>query len=134
MFLLRNAWLYRIVFLVLLTLCLSGGAPNLSPHDSPASALSPAEANVVAASVVPQEIPKPETEPLPGLSKKQKRNYMKANFQKMRQDADELATLAKSLQDELNKSNENILSLQIVENADKIEKLAKKIKNMAKGY
>lgn len=65
------------------------------------------------------------------LTPKQQREILKANYSKMKQDADELADLAKSLQDELNKSNENVLSLDVVEKADKIEKLAKKIKNTA---
>jgi len=52
----------------------------------------------------------------------------------MKRDAGELADLAKALQEELNKSNENILSLDIVDKADKIEKLAKRIKGTARGY
>ena len=68
------------------------------------------------------------------LSEKQKRNLLKANFEKMKHDAGELADLAKALQEELNKSNENILSLDIVDKADKIEKLAKKIKGTARGF
>jgi hypothetical protein len=67
----------------------------------------------------------------PPLTAKQQRDLLKANYQKMKQEVDELAGLAKSLQDELNKSNQNILSLQIVDKADKIEKLAKKIKSEA---
>jgi hypothetical protein len=68
------------------------------------------------------------------LSEKQKRTLLKANFEKMKRDAGELADLAKALQEELNKSNENILSLDIVDKTDKIEKLAKKIKGTARGY
>jgi hypothetical protein len=59
---------------------------------------------------------------------------MKANFEKMKRDAGELADLAKALQQELNKSNENILSVDIFEKADKIEKLARKIKGAARGF
>ena len=59
---------------------------------------------------------------------------MKANFEKMKRDAGELTDLAKALQEELNKSNENILSLDIVDKADKIEKLARKIKGTARGF
>jgi hypothetical protein len=70
----------------------------------------------------------------PSLSEKQKRDLLKANFEKMKRDAGELADLAKALQEELNKSNENILSLDIVDKADKIEKLAKKIKGTARGF
>jgi hypothetical protein len=68
------------------------------------------------------------------LSGKQKTSILKANFEKMKRDAGELTDLAKALQEELNKSNENILSLDIVDKADKIEKLAKKIKGNARGY
>jgi uncharacterized phage infection (PIP) family protein YhgE len=68
------------------------------------------------------------------LSGKQKRDLLKANFEKMKRDAGELADLAKALQEELNKSNENVLSLDIVDKADKIEKLARKIKGTARGF
>jgi hypothetical protein len=68
------------------------------------------------------------------LSQKQKNDLLKSNFEKMKRDAGELADLAKALQEELNKSNENILSLDIVDKADKIEKLAKRIKGTARGY
>ncbi|MBZ5565995.1 MAG: hypothetical protein LAP13_26695 [Acidobacteriia bacterium] len=90
---------------------------------------------------VGQQIPLPteqppirQNEPLPGLKEKQKRELMKANYEKMKRDADELASLAKSLQEDVDKSNENVLSLHIVEKAEKIEKLAKRIKSVAKGY
>jgi histone H3/H4 len=75
-----------------------------------------------------------EESPQSPLSPKQKRDLIKANFEKMKRDAGELAQLAKALQEELNKSNENILSLDIVEKAEKIEKLAKRIKGTARGF
>jgi hypothetical protein len=81
-----------------------------------------------------QEIQGQENEPSHGLSPKQKRELLKSNFEKMKQDADELADLAKSLQDELNKSSEHVLSLQVVEKAEKIEKLAHRIKSTARGF
>jgi len=68
------------------------------------------------------------------LSEKQRRSVVKANFERMKHDAKELADLAKALQDDLAKSNENILSLDIVDKADKIEKLARKIKGTARGF
>ncbi len=75
-----------------------------------------------------------QNEPMASLKNKQKRELMKANYEKMKRDADELAALAKSLQEEIDKSNENVLSLHIVDKAEKIEKLAKHIKGVAKGY
>jgi hypothetical protein len=83
----------------------------------------------------PQQGPGPtETAPSVVLSQKQKKDLLKDNFAKMKRDADELADLAKSLQEDLNKSNENVFSLGVVDKADKIEKLAKKIKGTARGY
>jgi hypothetical protein len=68
------------------------------------------------------------------LSDKQKREMLKANFERMKRDAKEMADLAKDLRDQLDKSNENVLSLGIVDKADKIEKLARKIKSTARGF
>ena len=61
-------------------------------------------------------------------------NILKANFEKMKHDAGELADLAKALQQELNKSNENVLSVDVVEKADKIDKLARRINRAARGF
>jgi hypothetical protein len=70
----------------------------------------------------------------PDMVKKQKKELLKENFEKMKSDAGELVELAKSLQADLDKSNENVLSLKVVDRAEKIEKLAKKIKEIARGY
>ncbi|PYV15640.1 MAG: hypothetical protein DMG21_14475 [Acidobacteria bacterium] len=72
-------------------------------------------------------------EPLtPAISEKQKRDLLKYNFGQMKKDAEELATLAKSLEDDLEHSNQNVLSLGVISKAEKIEKLAKKIRSTAK--
>jgi hypothetical protein len=68
-----------------------------------------------------------------GISKKQQRKLLKQNFDRMKEDAEELAALAQSLQEDIEKTTENMLSLEVVEKAEKIEKLAKRIKNTAKG-
>jgi len=80
-----------------------------------------------------QAIQTEENEPARALSPKQKQDLLKSNFEKMKRDADELANLAKSLQDDLNKSNEHVLSLQVVEKSEKIERLARRIKSVARG-
>jgi uncharacterized FlaG/YvyC family protein len=64
------------------------------------------------------------------ISPEQQRKF---RFEKMKRDVDELADLIKALQEEVNKSNENVLSRGIVDKADKIGKLAKKIKGSARG-
>jgi hypothetical protein len=79
--------------------------------------------------------PAPQNPDLPpDMVKKQKRELLKQNFEKMKSNADELVELSKSLQADLDKSNENVLSLKVVDRAEKIEKLAKKIKEIARGY
>jgi hypothetical protein len=81
-----------------------------------------------------QQAPGPAEAAPPPLSEKQKKDLLKDNFERMKRDADELADLAKSLQEDLNKSNENVFSLRVVDKAEKIEKLAKRIKGTARGY
>jgi len=51
----------------------------------------------------------------------------------MKHDTDQLADLARALQEELGRSNTNVLSLDVIDKAGKIEKLAKKIRGSAKG-
>jgi hypothetical protein len=64
---------------------------------------------------------------------RRKRELAKANFEQMKQDTDQLAGLARALQEELGKSNTNVFSLDVMDKAGKIEKLAKKIRGSAKG-
>lgn len=106
--------------LVVLTTAANGPAQSARPHPGAHQTREP--------SMVLQEEPKDE------LSHRQKKDLLKHNLAKMKEDADELSALAKSLQEELDKTTENVLSLQIVDKADKIEKLAKRIKNNARGY
>jgi hypothetical protein len=123
------------VVTVMLTLLAPGATRTLTAD----AAAEGRPAGRQATSPVPRGLPQPQGQsPIvqPGvtpspLTPKQQRALLKANYTKMKQDANELAGLAKSLQDELNKSNENVLSVNVVEKADKIEKLAKKIKNAA---
>jgi len=67
------------------------------------------------------------------MPERQRRLLLKDHLEKMRRDAGELADLTKALQEELNKVNESVLSLDVVAKADKIQKLAKKIKASARG-
>jgi hypothetical protein len=129
---------YRTVILLWLFVTLAGqmlGVPLIiSATAAPSHPEATTQADVPEA---PQRFPRTqsnEESSQSSLSGKQKRNLLKANFEKMKRDAGELADLAKALQEELNKSNENVLSLDIVDKADKIEKLAKKIKGTARGF
>jgi hypothetical protein len=68
------------------------------------------------------------------LSARQKQNIMRAHFELSKSDAAELAALAKRLREELDKPNANILSLEVMSRAEKIEKLAKKIREETKMF
>jgi hypothetical protein len=67
-------------------------------------------------------------------SGKKNRAAAQANFEQAKHDAMQLSGLAQALQLELSQSNGNVLSLDVIDKAAKIEKLAKKIKGTAKGF
>jgi len=67
------------------------------------------------------------------LTPKQKQALRKSTYEKLKKDASDLAGLAKSLQEDIDASNQDVLSLKVVDKADKIEKLARRIKMSAKG-
>lgn len=89
-------------------------------------------------SPTPQRSRLPSTEPPdifpPKPGEKRKKAILDDNFKKLKAHAQDLADLAKSLQAEIEKSNENVLSLEIIKKADEAEKLARKIKSEAKGF
>lgn len=91
----------------------------------------------------PQQSPTPQRNRLPSAEppdifpkpgEKRKKAILDDNFKKLKAHAQDLADLAKSLQAEIEKSNENVLSLEIIKKADEAEKLARKIKSEAKGF
>jgi len=60
----------------------------------------------------------------------------KANLQRqaaIKADTDKLLKLAVELKDSVDKSNENLLSLDVVKRAEEIEKLAHSVKDKMKG-
>lgn len=77
--------------------------------------------------------PPPETAPSQPQTLKQKQNLLKYNYQEMKKNADQLADMAKSLQSQIDHSNADVLSLDIIKKAEEIERLARKVKNEAKG-
>lgn len=61
----------------------------------------------------------------------------KANRQRqaeLQRDADKLLRLATELKHYVDKSNENVLSLEVIRKAEEIEKLAHSVKGKMKGY
>lgn len=71
------------------------------------------------------------------LSAEQKRELLKKQNEvrqrELKKDTDKLFDLATELKQYVDKSNENILSLDVVKKAEQIEKLAKSVKDKMKG-
>lgn len=75
--------------------------------------------------------PQFETRQDPAQKEMQDRMYREANKkrqQDIKNDTDKLFQLATELKAAVDKSNENLLSLDVVRKADEVEKLAKKVK------
>jgi len=67
------------------------------------------------------------------LSPKQKKALMRANFERSKIDAAELAALARGLREALDKLNGDVPTSEVINRAERIEKLAKKIREETKG-
>lgn len=71
------------------------------------------------------------------LAKIQKENVRRANEQRqleLRRDTDRLLHLTNELKQYVDKTNENILSLEVIRKAEEIERLAKSVKEKMKGH
>jgi len=73
----------------------------------------------------PVHFPKPDV--------KQKQAIADSKFKQMKKHAKNLTALVSSLQKEIEKSNPNVLSLDIAKKAKDVQKLAKTIEKEAKG-
>jgi methionyl-tRNA synthetase len=71
------------------------------------------------------------------LSTIQKENVRRANERRqleLRRDTDKLLQLTSELKQYVDKTNENILSLEVLRKAEEIERLAKSVKERMKGH
>jgi hypothetical protein len=78
-----------------------------------------------------------QREPDNPWSQQQKRDMLKKQNeqrqQDLKKDTDQLLTLATELKQYVDKTNENIISLDVIKKAEQIEKLAKNVKDKMKG-
>ena len=87
------------------------------------------------AAPAPAAAPQLETRQDPAQREIQDRMMREANKkrqQDIREDTDKLFQLATELKAAVDKSNENLLSIDVVRKADEVEKLAKKVKEKMK--
>lgn len=127
----RMAWL--VLVLMAAVLMAAGGQsqtqtqPNGMPQSTP-----------ILRSLEGRQPNQPVTVEMPPINTpltiKQKDAIVKSNFKTTQHDVDKLSKLVQMLDTEMKKSNPNVLSVSIVRQANKIEKLAKKIKDEAKAY
>lgn len=90
---------------------------------------------VFAATPAPAATAQVETRQDPAQKEMQERMARDANKkrqQDIREETDKLFQLATELKAAVDKSNENLLSLDVVRKADEVEKLAKKVKEKMK--
>ena len=107
-----------VAALILLTAVSAWSAQNPAPARSEEAAPPSSAINNQPASNTPKSKEEPK----------------KSSPDKRKTDAAELSALADQLRDQLNKTNVNILSLDILQKTEEIEKLAKKIKGEADAH
>jgi hypothetical protein len=101
-----------VAVLILLTaFCLRGGQNPAPPHQGEVAPAAPAANNSSG-------LLTPPPQPAPG----------KSGREKTKADAAALSALADQLRDQLNKLDVHVLSLEVIQKTEAIEKLAKKIK------
>lgn len=67
------------------------------------------------------------------MRKEQEKRINKARQETLKKDTDQLVKLANELKQYVDKTNENMLSLEVLHKAEEIEKLAKTVKDKMKG-
>lgn len=77
----------------------------------------------------PGEAPKTD----PALEKKMAKERMKDRYKELKRDSEKLLELATELKQQVDKSGENILSMDVVKKCEEIEKLAKNVRTKMKG-
>ncbi len=83
------------------------------------------------------DVPQPDDTGPAVPSRIQKDMEKKANEQRqaeLKRDTERLLKLSTELKDYVDKSNENILSVDVIKKADEIEKLAHSVKTRMRGY
>ncbi len=101
---------------------------------------------VLSAPLLSQALPTPQFPPPPGTEQQQRnqtpleqqverdaakqRNIQRE--QEIKRDTDKLLQLATELKQYVDKTNENVISLDVIKKADQIEKLAKSVKEKMK--
>jgi hypothetical protein len=68
------------------------------------------------------------------LQKEQAKKLNQERHESLKRDTDKLLKLTTELKEHVDKSNENMLSLDVIKKAEEIEKLARSVREKMKGY
>jgi hypothetical protein len=68
------------------------------------------------------------------MRREQEKRMNKQRHEDLKKDTDKILELATQLKDYVDKSNENVLSVDVVKKAEEIEKLSRKVKDKMKAY
>jgi hypothetical protein len=76
-----------------------------------------------------QDFPKPD----PELEKKMAKARLEDRYRNLKRDTQKLLELATELKQYVDKTNQNVLSLEVIKKCDQIERLAKSVRSNMKG-
>ena len=101
----------------------------LVSENMPASQQLPSAQQQLPRRGIGEPAPEPEVE---RMHKEQEKRQNKARQQALKKDTDDLLKMATELKQYVDKTNENVLSLDVLRKAEAIEKLAKSVKDKMK--
>lgn len=76
---------------------------------------------------------KPDDAGLVEMNRKMQQQRQKQNYRELKRDAERLLEVATELKQYVDKTNEQVLSLEVLRKAEEMEKLSKDLKNRMKG-
>ena len=129
-------YLFRTFFLLLALLFVTGAGSQAKPAPTPVPPQPAAKAPETPASPDPQ-FPRPRRSQEEDRFRIEQERRMARERNKERQaalkkDTDKLLELATELKEYVDKTNENMLSLDVIKKAEEIEKLSKSVKEKMK--
>jgi hypothetical protein len=71
--------------------------------------------------------------PDPDIEKKMAKQRIKDRYKDLKRDSEKLLELATELKQQVDKSGENVLSMDVVKKCEEIEKLSKSVRSKMKG-
>ena len=89
--------------------------------------------SVLLAMALPGQILEPGRDHLKEMQKAAQREAAEKNFKELKESAAELALLSKQLSADIDEGGQHVISAKLFDKLDKIEKLAKRIRDKAKG-